>query len=191
MLNELLQDRSALYVSGTMTARERDEFELILEFHAELRQFVQGLEEVGNALLLSDLPTGASGPSAQLKARILQAVAEQPAQASPTGFVTTGPDGLVQWVNPAFVAMCGYSLDELRGKTLGPLLQGEKTDLAAAARMRQAVRDYKPCHETMINYRKDGSVYGVDISITPILNDEGVPLWMVAREHEVALPLAA
>ena len=101
----------------------------------------------------------------------------------------TDPDRLVQWVNPAFVEMCGYSLEELKGKSLGPILQGEETDPVAVARMRRAMHEYQSCREQVINYRKNGSSYLVDISITPILDDAGAPLWFVARENE--LPLAA
>ena len=97
----------------------------------------------------------------------------------------SGPDGLVQWVNPAFTAMCGYTLDELRGKNLGPILQGEKTDRETAARMRRAVKEYQPCRETILNYHKNGEPYWVEIAITPILDDAGTPLWMVAREREL------
>lgn len=191
MIDELLQDRAALYVSGALTTQERADFELILEFHEEVRRFVQELNEVGTTLILSDVPSDAPPPSAQLKARILRAIEDQPQESTEEGFVLTGPDRLVQWVNPAFVAMCGYSLDELRGKKLGPILQGEKTDPEAVARMRRAMEDYTPCHETIVNYRKDGSPYWVDIAITPILDDGGAPLWFVAREHEVAMPLVA
>lgn len=191
MINELLQDRASLYVSGAMTAGERDDFELILEFHEEVRRFVTELQPVGTALLLATIPSGAPDPSPQLKSKILRAIEEAPQQRVAEGFVMTGPDRLVQWVNPAFVEMCGYSLEELQGKRLGPILQGEKTDPAAVARMRRAMQEFQPCHETVVNYRKDGSPYWVDIAITPILDDAGVPLWFVAREHQVDLPLAA
>ena len=103
----------------------------------------------------------------------------------------TGPDGLVQWVNPAFSAMCGYSLEELSGKKLGPILQGERTDPATVERMRRAVHDYSPCCETILNYHKDGTAYWVEIAITPILDDAGQPLWMVARERELTDRAAA
>ena len=189
MINELLQDRAALYVSGAMTAREREDFELILEFHDELRRFVAESLEVGTAVLLSRVPSDAPAPSAQLKSKILHAIEDQAQQISAEPFVMTGPDRLVQWVNPAFVAMCGYSLEELKGKSLGPILQGEKTDPVVAARMRKAVHEYQPCREQLVNYRKDGSPYWVDIEITPIMDDAGAPLFVVARERE--LPLAA
>ncbi len=189
MLNELLQDRAALYAAGAMTAREREDFELILEFHEELRQFVAESLDVGSAILLSSISSNSPAPSAQLKSKILSAIEGEAQQVSAEPFVMTGPDRLVQWVNPAFVEMCGYTLEELKGKSLGPILQGEKTDPAAAARMRQAVHEYRPCREKLVNYRKDGTPYWVDIEITPILDDAGAPLFVVARERE--LPLAA
>lgn len=190
MIDELLQDRAALYVSGAMTEEEREQFELVLVFHEQVREFVDDLQEVGTAIALSDtLPDRA--PSADLKDRVLRAAVERSQQAVAEGFVVTGPDRLVQWVNPAFVEMCGYSLEELRGQNLGPLLQGEKTDPNSAARMRTAIHENRGCHEQMINYRKDGSPYWVDIAITPILDDEGGPLYFVARERELDLPLAA
>ena len=40
MINEFLQERAALYVSGAMLPQEREQFELVLEFHDELREFV-------------------------------------------------------------------------------------------------------------------------------------------------------
>ena len=103
----------------------------------------------------------------------------------------SGPDGLVQWVNPAFSAMCGYTLDELRGKKLGPILQGAQTDRETAERMRLAVREYRPCRETILNYHKNGTPYWVEVAITPIMDDAGQPLWLVARERELVDHAAA
>lgn len=191
MISELLQERSTLYVSGVMTKEERRDFELILEFHDEVREFVRELQELGSELILSATPAIGALPSSALKAKILQAVANQPRQTTADSFVVTGPDRLVQWVNPAFTAMCGYSLDELRGQNLGPILQGEKTDPAAVSRVREALQALRPCRETLLNYHKDGSPYTVDIEITPILDDEQRPLWFVARERKIELPLAA
>ncbi|MEQ1851601.1 MAG: PAS domain-containing protein [Chthoniobacteraceae bacterium] len=191
MLDELLQDRAALYVSGAMTADERDQFELILEFHDELRAFTGGMSDVAAAVVVSSFKQGTMRPPADLKARLLAKLDTIPRQAKAEGFVMSGPDGLVQWVNPAFTEMCGYTLDELRGKSLGPILQGKKTDRETSERMRRAVKEHRPCRERILNYHKSGEPYWVDIAITPILDDAGRPLWMVARERELAEPLAA
>ncbi len=191
MLTDFLQDQAALYASGGMTAQQREPFELVLEFHDELREFVAGLVEVGASLTLANLPAGGIAAPPALKARIAGLIASMPQHSTPEGMVASGPDGLVQWVNPAFSAMCGYTLEELRGKNLGPILQGAETDRATAERMRHAVHQSRPCRETILNYHKNGTPYWVEVAITPILDDAGQPLWLVARERELFDHVAA
>ena len=191
MLSTLLQQQAALYVSGVMSAQERESFELVIEFHDELREFVRSMAEVGTAVTLSTLREGGAEASPAVKTRVLEAIAALPQEANPEAFVMTGPDGLVQWVNPAFTRMCGYTLEELRGRKLGPVLQGERTDRTTAERMRSAVHEYRPCRETILNYHKNGTSYWVEIAITPIFDDAGQPIWLVAREREVTDRVAA
>ncbi len=191
MLTEFLQSQGTLYTAGLMTQAEREQFEVLLEFHQELREFVAGLSEVSAAVTLVIAPRAGVLPSPRLKARLAGLIANRPQQTSPEGLVVSGPDRLVQWVNPSFSAMCGYSLDELRWKNLGPILQGEKTDRAAAARMRSAVHEYRPCRETILNYHKNGTPYWVEVAISPVVDDAGELLWLVARERELTDRVAA
>ena len=192
MNTEALQEIAALYISGAMTAQERADWEPAMEIHPELRGLVAGLAEIGAAVTLADPRPDGAGPSPGLRARILSAIARRPQESSvPVGMVMSGPDGLVRWVNPAFSEMCGYTLDELRGKKLGPILQGAQTDRETAERMRRAVHEYRPCRETILNYHKNGAPYWVEIAITPILDDAGQPLWLVARERELTDRAAA
>jgi PAS domain S-box-containing protein len=186
MLNEFLQEQAALYVAGAMSPQEREPFELVLEFHEELRDFTTRCAEIGVALTLAALRSGSSGCASGLKSRIMTMVRDRPQQVTADGLVVSETDGLVLWINPAFSAMCGYTLEELRGKKLGPILQGEKTDRETADRIRRAVHELRPCRETLLNYRKNGEPYLVDIAITPILDGSGNPLWLIAREREVA-----
>jgi len=191
MLNEFLQSQGTLYTAGVMTQAEREQFELLLEFHQELREFVARLSEVSAAVTLAMAPRGGVVPPPGLKARLAGLIANRPQQTTPEGLVVSGPDRLVQWVNPSFSAMCGYSLEELLGKNLGPILQGEKTDRATAARMRSAVHDYRPCRETILNYHKNGTPYWVEVAISPVVDDAGELLWLVARERELTDRVAA
>ena len=185
MLDEFLQNQAALYAAGTMTMQEREQFELVLEFHDELRGFTVGLIEVGAAMSQAAPALDGMAPSADLKTRLSKIIAERPQLTTPEGMVMSGPDGLVQWINPAFSEMCGYTIEELRGKKLGPILQGAETDRATAARMRTAVHEFRPCRETILNYHKNGMPYWVEVAITPILDDAGKPLWLVACEREL------
>jgi PAS domain S-box-containing protein len=190
-MNEFLQERAALYVSGMMTLQEREAFELVLEFQAELREFATGLAEVWGSIALAALGPSNLGPAPELKARILGAALDRPQQFVDHGLVVSGPDGLVQWINPAFSAMCGYSLEELRGKKLGPILQGERTDRDAAERLRRAVHSYQPCREVILNYHKNGAPYLTEIELTPIFDGAGQPIWLAARERKIAEAVGA
>lgn len=186
MLSEILQDRATFYVAGDMTAPERDAFDVVLEYHAELRAHVAGLEKAVAALASVELPSVLPPPG--LKRRLLADLEPVPVP-EPEARVVTDPAGLVLWVNAAFTELCGYSAEELRGRKPGAMLQGPATDPAAVERIRGALRARQPCRENLVNYHKDGSCYRAEVRIAPVLADDGAPLWFVARERR--LPLAA
>jgi PAS domain S-box-containing protein len=184
MLAEVLQDRAAQYVSGAMPEAERDSFEVLLDYHGELRALVVSLQKVVAEMTLAKARSAAA-PSGALKNRILRTLDSKPPLPGPEALVVTDADGLIEWVNPAFTAMCGYALDELRGRKAGHLLQGPGTDRAAVERIRVALRTRQPHRTKLVNYHKDGTRYCADIRIAPILDDSGEPLWFVARERKV------
>jgi hypothetical protein len=55
--------------------------------------------------------------------------------------------------------MTGYTMDELRGRSLR-ILQGPETDPEVLARLRACLREARFFEGIAINYRKDGSTYG-------------------------------
>lgn len=182
MLADNLQDRAVLYVSGEMPAPAREAFEVLLAFHGELRAHVAGLHEaMAGALVARTAPH--LRPPAGLKTSILNALGVPPPQPEPEALVVTNAAGLLEWVNPAFTDMCGYTLDELRGRKPGHLLQGAGTDPAAVNRIRESLRERRPCRETLVNYHKNGTSYRADVRIMPVLDDDGQPLWFVAKER--------
>jgi len=191
MLSDHLLERAALYAAGALTGEQRGECELLIELNDEFRELVRDFLEVGAAVTLAARDRSGAAPSLDAKTRILAAIAESPQESRPEALVMSGPDGLVQWVNAAFSTMCGYTLEELRGKKLGPILQGEKTDRETAARIRDAVHAFRPCRETILNYHKSGVPYWVEIAMTPIHDDSGQPLWLVASERAFTAQPAA
>jgi PAS domain S-box-containing protein len=101
--------------------------------------------------------------------------------------VATDAAGRIHWVNANFSAMCGYSLDELRGRKPGEVLQGCDTDPATVGRIRESLRAGRSCRETIINYHKDGGAYRAEVSISPIMDEEnGRAVYFVARERKLA-----
>lgn len=185
-MTDILQDRAEQYVSGAMTPLEREAFEVLIEFDAGLRAQVAALQEVASGLALVQAGPLLAPPTA-LKARLLAALDALPATAqAPEAMVVASRDGVVEWVNPAFTAMCGYELAELRGRKPGELLQGPATEVAAIQRIRHSIRAREACRETLTNYHKDGTCYRADVRILPVLDEEGAPLWYVARERKLS-----
>ena len=93
----------------------------------------------------------------------------------------TEPGPRIEYVNPAFAKMTGYSVREAVGQT-PRILQGPKTDPAVLDRMRAALAAGEPFHGQTVNYRKDGSTYVVEWLITPIRDPDGrITRWISAQ----------
>lgn len=87
--------------------------------------------------------------------------------------IITDPEGRIEYVNPGFERLTGYSKEEALGKVPGKLLQGSGTDLDTVARIRSSLIDKKPFYDEILNYTRDGVPYWVALSITPVLDDLG------------------
>ncbi len=77
--------------------------------------------------------------------------------------VLTDADGFIEWVNDGFVRHTGYTLDEVRGKRPGSMLQGPETDLSSVALIREALRAGRGVKEQILNYTISGRKYWLDI----------------------------
>jgi PAS domain S-box-containing protein len=82
--------------------------------------------------------------------------------------------------------MCGYNLDELIGET-PKILQGELTNQSEVERMNRVLTQGQPIEVELINYRKNGESYWVNIAIAPIKNDLGLVTHWIAIQKEITL----
>jgi nitrogen fixation negative regulator NifL len=96
--------------------------------------------------------------------RIVRATA---LQAVANGIMITDVDGHIEWVNPEFTRMTGYTLDEVRGQTPRVVKSG-RHDKAFYASMWRAIRAGQVWRGEMVNRRKDGTLYQEEQSITPV-----------------------
>jgi len=76
--------------------------------------------------------------------------------------------GRIEWVNECFVRTCGYTLEEARGHKPGQLLHGPSSDREAVQRLRTAVADGQEFTCQLVNYRKDGTPFAVEIMLSPL-----------------------
>jgi len=83
-----------------------------------------------------------------------------------------GIEPRILYVNPEFTRQTGYAPEEVLGRP-PRLLHGEQTAPAAIEQLRQAVESRVPVLVELLNYRKDGSHFWVELSLVPIFNSEG------------------
>ncbi|WP_238993720.1 response regulator [Calothrix sp. PCC 6303] len=96
--------------------------------------------------------------------------------------ITNGPK--IVYVNEAFCKMTGYSLQDVIGKT-PRILQGKNSDRIALKKIRNALESWQSVNVEMINYRKDGTEYWVEINIVPIADKSGWFTHWVAIERDI------
>jgi two-component system sensor histidine kinase/response regulator len=82
------------------------------------------------------------------------------------------PGPKIIYVNEAFTRMTGYSSEEVIGKT-PRILQSAKTDRTQLNRIRHALETWQPVRVELINYRKDGSEFWVELEIVPVPDQTG------------------
>ena len=90
----------------------------------------------------------------------------------------------ILYVNEAFVRRTGYSREEAIGKT-PRILQGERTQRDALDRIRNALKDWKPVREELINYTKSGEMFWLELEIVPVADETGWYTHWVAIERDI------
>ena len=94
------------------------------------------------------------------------------------------PDDPLVWVNPSFTRLTGYRLDEVVGRNCR-LLQGPNTDPSAIRRIGDALRRCAPITEVLLNYRRDGTAYWNQVSISPVTDGSGEVVNFVGVQNDV------
>ncbi len=82
------------------------------------------------------------------------------------------PDNPLVWVNPAFSRTTGYGRSEVVGRNCR-FLQGPATDPRVVAVMREGIQRREAVTVTLLNYRRDGSAFWNQVSLSPVFDGQG------------------
>jgi PAS domain S-box-containing protein len=83
-------------------------------------------------------------------------------------------NGIIEWVNEAYVKMTGYKSAELIGTSGEQLRKGQQTGISRGSREYEyLVTSKKPISYEVENYTKNGTPYWVYTTLTPILDANG------------------
>ena len=81
------------------------------------------------------------------------------------------PGPRIVFVNDAFERRTGYSPHEVLGRT-PRLLQGPATQREELDRIRAAMEQWQPARVDLINYKKNGEAFWVDLEVSPVWDQE-------------------
>jgi diguanylate cyclase (GGDEF)-like protein/PAS domain S-box-containing protein len=94
-------------------------------------------------------------------------------------------DNPLVFTNPAFERMTGYSLEEIVGKNCR-YLQGEDKDQEdQLVIIRAAIKDKQPCLVTLRNYKKDGTMFWNELSMSPIFEEDGTLTHFIGIQKDI------
>jgi diguanylate cyclase (GGDEF)-like protein/PAS domain S-box-containing protein len=84
----------------------------------------------------------------------------------------TQPDNPIEYVNPAFERITGYSAAEVMGRN-SRFLQRDDGDQPGLENINAALREQCEGHAVIRNYRKDGSLFWNEFHIAPVRDSSG------------------
>jgi len=94
------------------------------------------------------------------------------------------PGPQIIYVNEAFSRMTGYTSEEVLGKT-PRILQGTKTSRRELDKIKAALKKWESVTVEIINYRKDGSEFWVELSLFPVADKSGYYTHWIAVQRDI------
>jgi PAS domain S-box-containing protein len=118
-----------------------------------------------------------------ISAKLLQLVID----ASNDGIVVAeqeGDDNILIYANKAFEKLTGFSCDDILYQDCR-FLQGDDRQQTGLKVIREAIANSQPCRQVLRNYRKDGTEFWNELSITPVFNDAEKLMYFIGIQKDV------
>ncbi len=107
-------------------------------------------------------------------------------EATANPIVITDPGGTIEWVNPAFIELTGYSLEEAVGKNPRDLVNSGIHDRGFFQTLWQTILSGKVWRGELTNRKKNGELYKEAQTITPVRGSDGGISHFVAVKHDLS-----
>ena len=147
---------------------------------------VSALLELERFRLAAGVPAAGHGSSTE-RLRLLESVV---VNANDAVLITEAepidlPGPRIVYCNAAFTRTTGYSEAEILGQT-PRLLQSAGTNRLTLDKLRRALARWKPVEVELLNTRKDGTEFWVELSIVPVANEDGWFTHWVSVQRDVS-----
>jgi PAS domain S-box-containing protein len=107
-------------------------------------------------------------------------------ESAANGIVITDVEGKVQWANPAFTQITGFSLVEALGRNPSDQLKSGKQNRAFYQDMWQTILSGNTWRGDLVNRRKDGKLYDEALAIAPVVGRDGVIQNFIAIKQDIS-----
>ncbi len=105
-------------------------------------------------------------------------------ESAANGIVITDRNGNIQWVNPAFTKMTGYTADEVHGKNPRILKSGLVAEDIYGG-LWKTILSGNVWHGELINQRKDGTIITEEQTIAPVRDSTGHIIHFIAIKQDI------
>ncbi len=139
-------------------------------------------DEHGQILQLSGIVQDITERKRAEEQQHLQAVA---LEAAANGIVITDIDGNIEWVNPAFAALTGFSQEEAIRHNPRELVRSGQHGTAYYRTMWQTILAGEVWRGELVNRRKDGTLYTEEQTITPVRDEQGVIRHFIGIKQDI------
>ena len=99
-------------------------------------------------------------------------------------------DNILIYVNPAFERLTGYTSEEILYQDCRFLQSGDR-DQEALPSIREALSSGRSCREILRNYRKDGTPFWNELSLSTIKNPDDGQTYFIGVQKDVTLQVKA
>lgn len=106
-------------------------------------------------------------------------------ESAANAIVITDPEGTIEWVNPAFTELTGYTAEEAIGRNPREILKSGLHGNSEYAALWQTIKAGQVWHGEFINRKKDGATYHEDQTITPVRDEHGVIRHFVSIKQDI------
>ncbi len=99
--------------------------------------------------------------------------------------VITDQNGAMEYVNPAFEAVTGYTRDEIIGKPLS-ILQSEQQGFELTQNVWQSMLAGNPFRGIVLNRKKNGETFAAEKTVTPLRDADGKITHFVSCDRDIS-----
>ncbi|PKO08293.1 MAG: hypothetical protein CVU40_16040 [Chloroflexi bacterium HGW-Chloroflexi-2] len=105
---------------------------------------------------------------------------------SANAIIITDKQGVIEWSNPAFSELTGYTLEESIGKKPRELLFSDIQKPEFYEIMWKTILSGNPWRGEIVNRKKNGNLYSEEMTITPLKDENGLITHFIAIKQDIS-----